>query len=63
MDKKILLMLLIAFTLLTMNVCAAHEVDNVTDVDLEISEEPSLEVSGDTSVLAVSKESTSIEGK
>ena len=63
MDKKTLIIILIAFIFLTMNVCVAQEADNVTDVDLEISEEPSLEVSSDTSVLSVSKESTSIEVK
>lgn len=63
MDKKAFSLILLVLTLLTLNICAAQEIDNETDVDLGISEEPSLEISNDTHVLSASKESTSIEVK
>jgi hypothetical protein len=62
MNKKLLIIVLSVFTLLTLNVCAAQEIDNSTDVadDLAISDEPVLEVANDTQVLQASKEDTHI---
>jgi hypothetical protein len=62
MNKKLLIIVLSVFTLLTLNVCAAQEIDNSTDVadDLAISDEPVLEVSNDTQLLQASKEDTHI---
>ena len=60
MDKKTLLMLLIAFTLLTMNVCAAQESDNSTSDVLEIDSDSaqSLEAANDTDILQAAGVST-----
>ena len=60
MDKKTLLMLLIAFTLLTMNVCVAQELDNSTSDVLEIDSDSvqSLEAANDTDILQASGVST-----
>ena len=54
---------LLALALLTINVCAAQEIDNSTDVNeaLSISDEPVLEATNDTPVLEASKANTHLE--
>ena len=63
MKKKGLIIVLFAFTLLTLNICAAHEMDNSTDVNaaLSNSNESILEMANETQVLEASKDSTHLE--
>ena len=63
MNRKALIIALSVFIFLTLNVCAAHETDNSTDVNetLAVSEEPALELSNDTQVLEASKVATHID--
>ena len=63
MDKKLIILGLSVLILLTLNVCAAQEMDNATNVDdeLSISEEPVLEVVNDTDVLEASAVNTQVD--
>ncbi|WP_405264389.1 right-handed parallel beta-helix repeat-containing protein [Methanobrevibacter sp.] len=63
MNKKLIIMGLLALTLLTLNVCAAQEIDNSTDVNdtLSISDEPVLDATNDSHVLEASKATTHLE--
>ena len=63
MNKKGVIIVLLIFTLLTLNVCVAQEIDNSTKVNetLSVSDEPVLEVSNDTQVLESSKVNTHID--
>ena len=62
MNKKLLIIVLSVFILTTVNVCAAHEIDNSTDVadELTVTKQPVLEISNDTQVLQASKDDTHI---
>lgn len=63
MNKKGLIFVLLIFALLTLNVCAAREIDNCADVNetLSVLDEPVLDVSHDVQVLEASKADTHIE--
>lgn len=63
MNKKLIIIGLLALILITLNVCAAQEIDNSTEVNgaLSISDEAVLEVTNDTHVLGVSKVDTHLE--
>ena len=63
MDRKIIIMGLLVLTLLTINVCAAQEVDNSTEAvdELSISEEPILEATNETQVLQSANINTHID--
>lgn len=63
MNRKALIMVLVAFALLTLNVCAAQEIDNSTDANetLAVVDEPVLETSNDTQVLEAAKTNTHLE--
>ena len=63
MNKKLLIIGLLALILLTLNVSVAHEIDNSTAVNdtLSISDEPVLDATNDSYVLEVSKATTHIE--
>lgn len=63
MDKKILIIGLFVFVLLTLNVCVAQEADNSTDTDvqLSVSDAPVLEVQNDTQNLGASGVNTHID--
>ena len=63
MNKKLIIMVLLALTLITINACAAQEIDNSTDVNetLSISDDPVLETTNDTQVLEASKANTHLE--
>ena len=63
MNKKLLILVLTVFTLLTLNICAAQEIDNSTDVadELSICDESVLEVSNDTQVLEVPEDNQVLE--
>ncbi|WP_405314785.1 right-handed parallel beta-helix repeat-containing protein [Methanobrevibacter sp.] len=63
MNKKLLIMGLLALILLTLNVSAAQEIDNSTAVNdtLSISDEPVLDATNDSHVLEASKATTHLE--
>ena len=63
MNKKLMIISLLALTLLTLNVCAAQEIDNSTAVNdtLSISDEPVLDATNDAHVLEASKANTHLE--
>ena len=63
MNKKLLIIGLLALILLTLNVSVAHEIDNSTAVNdtLSISDEPVLDATNDSYVLEVAKATTHIE--
>jgi parallel beta-helix repeat protein len=63
MNKKIMIIGLLALILLTLNVCVAQEIDNSTDVNdtLSISDEQVLDATNDTQVLEASKANTHFE--
>lgn len=58
-----MILILLALTLLTINVCVAQELDNSTDVEKEvaISDEPVLDVSNDTQSLEAASTNTHID--
>jgi len=63
MDKKTLIIILTVFVLLTVNVCAAQELDNSTEDVMEIASEevPTLEMSNDSDTLQAAKVATRID--
>ncbi|WP_296875788.1 right-handed parallel beta-helix repeat-containing protein [uncultured Methanobrevibacter sp.] len=63
MDKKTLIIILTVFALLTVNVCAAQELDNSTEDVMEIASEevPTLEMSDDSDTLQAAKVATRID--
>lgn len=63
MNRKLVIMGLLALTLLTLNVCVAQELDNSTDIENELSvgEEQVLEVANDTQVLEAASVNTHID--
>jgi parallel beta-helix repeat protein len=63
MNRKLTIIVLLALTLLTINVCAAQELDNSTEIvdELSVSEESALEVANDTQVLEAASTNTHID--
>ena len=63
MSKKLIILGLLVLTLLTINSCAAQEVDNSTDIvnELLISEEPVLEVANNSQTLGAASVNTHID--
>ena len=63
MNKKGLMIVLLIFSLLTLNVCAAQEIDNSTNVNetLSVLDEPALEASNDTRVLEAAPVNTHLQ--
>ena len=63
MNRKIMIIGLLALTLLTVNVCVAQELDNSTDIGAELSlcEEPVMEVANDTQTLEAAGVNTHID--
>jgi len=63
MNKKLIILGLLVLTLLTINACAAQEVDNSTDIvkELSISQEPVLEVTNNSQTLEAASVNTHID--
>lgn len=63
MDKKGLIIVLFAFTLLTLNICSAQEINNSTTVNATLSNlnEPILELGNETQVLEATNTGTHFE--